>query len=131
MLTGESFRSVYFPPGLGHTFVALEDDTVMCLPALAAVSQGERAGDLGPRPGARAALPEDLLPIQSERDRVAPTLAEARALGMLPDYGECLRIEDTFRRGDGRRSDGRGGRRVTGRRRAAVVWESPSEAVER
>ncbi|MGW0591226.1 dTDP-4-dehydrorhamnose 3,5-epimerase family protein [Streptosporangium sp. NPDC002607] len=97
VLTGESFRSVYFPPGLGHAFVALEDGTVMSY----LLSQRYRKENelalsaLDPEIGLR--LPEDLAPIQSERDREAPTLAKARALDMLPDYKECLRIEETFR----------------------------------
>lgn len=97
VLTGESFRSVYFPPGLGHAFVALEDDTVMSyLLSQRYRKENELAlsafdSEIGLR------LPADLALTQSDRDREAPTLAEARALGMLPDYEKCLRIEDTFR----------------------------------
>lgn len=97
VLTGESFRGVYLPPGLGHAFVALEDDSVMSY----LLSQRYRKENelalsaFDPEIGLK--LPADLALIQSERDRAAPTLAEARAAGMLPGYEECLRIEDTFR----------------------------------
>lgn len=98
VLTGESFRSVYLPPGLGHTFVALEDDTVMCYLLSQRYHRENELALSALDPEIGLPLPSDLPLIYSERDREAPTLAQARALGMLPDYGECLRIEDTFRR---------------------------------
>ena len=37
-------------------------------------------------------LPPDLTPVLSERDREAPTLAEALAAGVLPDYERSLSL---------------------------------------
>lgn len=88
--------AVYFPVGVGHAFLALRDDTVM-----AYLHSGEYVGAhelavsaLDPALG----LPvgEESEPVVSARDREAPTVAEARALGLLPDYETCLRIEKDF-----------------------------------
>ncbi|MEU6479771.1 dTDP-4-dehydrorhamnose 3,5-epimerase [Streptomyces sp. NPDC047017] len=87
-----SFRSVYLPVGVGHAFVALEDDTVMSY----LVSSPYRPGleqSLDPF-DAELALPwpEDLALTLSERDTRAVTLAEARARGLLPRYEDCLKV---------------------------------------
>ncbi|WP_306744702.1 dTDP-4-dehydrorhamnose 3,5-epimerase family protein [Saccharothrix yanglingensis] len=87
------FRAVYFPVGLGHAFVALEDDTVMSyLVSSAYVAEHELAvHPLDPALGLE--LPDGLEPLLSDRDTVAPTLAEAEAAGLLPRYEECLRLD--------------------------------------
>ena len=87
------FRAVYFPVGVGHAFVALADDTVMSYmlaePYVAEYEKGVQVLDaeLG------LPIPEDIEPILSDRDRVAPSLAEAAAAGLLPRYDECRAIE--------------------------------------
>ncbi|WP_219509617.1 dTDP-4-dehydrorhamnose 3,5-epimerase family protein [Nonomuraea ceibae] len=85
-LTAGNGRAVYLPPGAGHAFAALEDDTVMCY---LLSSEYRAADDL-----TLSVLDEDLAlplpagetPLLSERDAAAPTLAEAAALGLLPRY---------------------------------------------
>jgi epimerase EvaD len=98
VLDPETFRSMYFPPGVGHAFIALEDDTVMSyMLSERYVAQNELALDpLDPAIGLD--IPADLELIRSERDLEAPTLAEAEAAGLLPEYATCLKIEDAFRR---------------------------------
>lgn len=93
VLDGESFRGVYVPVGVGHAFVALEDGSLTCyllsasyvpeLELALAVDDSELA-----LPVAAAAER-----VMSHRDRIAPTLAEARSAGLLPDYATCLEIE--------------------------------------
>lgn len=87
------FRAVYFPVGVGHAFIALADDTVMSyMLAEPYVAEYEKGIDvLDPQLG--LPVPEDIEPILSERDSVAPGLAEAEAAGLLPRYEECLAIE--------------------------------------
>lgn len=87
------FRAVYFPVGVGHAFIALADDTVMSyMLAEPYVAEYEKGIDvLDPQLG--LPIPEDIEPILSERDAVAPGLAEAEAAGLLPRYDECLAIE--------------------------------------
>nr|1WA4_A Chain A, PCZA361.16 [Amycolatopsis orientalis] len=86
-------RAVYLPVGVGHAFVALEDDTVFSYMASRSyVTQDELAlSALDPALG----LPIDIgvEPIVSDRDRVAITLAEAQRQGLLPDYTTSQEIE--------------------------------------
>ncbi|CAM5490466.1 dTDP-4-dehydrorhamnose 3,5-epimerase [Streptomyces spiroverticillatus] len=87
-----SFRSIYLPVGVGHAFVALEDDTVMSY----LVSSPYRPGleqSLDPF-DAELALPwpKELALTLSERDTHAVSLAEARRRGMLPRYEDCLKV---------------------------------------
>ncbi len=85
-LTAGNGRAVYLPPGAGHAFAALEDDTVMCYLLSAEYRKEDDLTlsvldeDLGlPLPGGTS-------PALSERDAAAPTLAEAAARGLLPSY---------------------------------------------
>ncbi|MET7417151.1 dTDP-4-dehydrorhamnose 3,5-epimerase family protein [Streptomyces rubiginosohelvolus] len=87
------FRAVYFPVGLGHAFVALEDDTVMAYTlSLAYAPENELALSVYDRDLALP-LPEDIEPVVSERDRVAQSLEQALESGMLPDYEQCLELD--------------------------------------
>jgi epimerase EvaD len=87
------FRSVYLPVGVGHAFVALADDTVMSyLLTSPYVAEYELAvSALDPELG--LPIPTDLEVIQSERDSVAQTLAEARRAGAVPDFRICQEVE--------------------------------------
>ncbi len=93
LLDQQDHRAMYFPVGVGHAYVALEDDTVMSyLLSGAYVAQRELAlSALDPALG----LPIDagIEPILSDRDRAASTLAEAQRQGLLPDYATSLEIE--------------------------------------
>ncbi|WP_158890357.1 dTDP-4-dehydrorhamnose 3,5-epimerase family protein [Amycolatopsis anabasis] len=93
VLDQEAFRAVYLPVGLGHAFVALEDDTVMSyLLSESYVAEIELAVSvLDPVLG--LPIPEGIEPIMSERDLAAPTMAQAREKGILPDYDTCRKIE--------------------------------------
>ncbi|KZM75342.1 dTDP-4-dehydrorhamnose 3,5-epimerase family protein [Nocardia terpenica] len=97
-LDPETFRAVYFPLGVGHAFVALADDTVMSYTlSTSYVAENELAlAVLDPE--LALPIPGDIEPILSDRDRVAPTLAEAKAAGLLPDYHRCTEIEYALRR---------------------------------
>jgi 5-epimerase len=90
------FRGVYLPVGVGHAFVALEDDTVvnylMSDRYLAARELAVSPFD----PRLRLPLPHGLELIVSERDQMASTLAEAAVAGLLPDYDTCRRIEQSL-----------------------------------
>jgi dTDP-4-dehydrorhamnose 3,5-epimerase len=83
-------RVVFIAEGLGHAFMTLsEESTVMYLcstPYTPYREHGVHALDsaLG------ISWPEDVLPILSERDATARSLAEARASGILPAYRDCL-----------------------------------------
>ncbi|WP_369389919.1 dTDP-4-dehydrorhamnose 3,5-epimerase family protein [Streptomyces sp. CG1] len=86
----ESCRAAYYPEGVGHAFLALANDTVMSY----LVTTGYRAEleqAVSPLDKELALpWPRDLTPLLSERDRIAPTLAEAAARGVLPRYTDCV-----------------------------------------
>lgn len=96
-IDAERPSAVYLPVGVGHAFLALRDDTVM-----AYLHSGEYVGAhelavsaLDPALG--LPLGEEHGTVVSARDREAPTVAEARALGLLPAYETCVEIEKGFR----------------------------------
>ncbi|RSM50685.1 dTDP-4-keto-6-deoxy-D-glucose epimerase [Amycolatopsis balhimycina DSM 5908] len=93
LLDQRDHRAMYFPVGVGHAFVALEDDTAMWyLLSTAYVARNELAlSVLDPALG--LPIDADVDPILSERDQVAVTLAEAGRQGLLPDYATCLELD--------------------------------------
>ncbi|MFK0258740.1 dTDP-4-dehydrorhamnose 3,5-epimerase family protein [Streptomyces sp. NPDC090445] len=92
-LDPEAGTALYLPPGVGHLFAALEDDTVMVYLLSAAYrADRERAvHPLDPELGLELGpdLPSGVEWVLSERDRSAPTLAAAREGGLLPQYADC------------------------------------------
>ncbi|MFJ1597424.1 dTDP-4-dehydrorhamnose 3,5-epimerase family protein [Streptomyces sp. NPDC088261] len=93
LLDQEDFRAVYLPVGVGHAYVALHDDTVMSYTLSGSyVPENELALSFFD-PDLKLPLPDGIEPLVSERDRVAPSLAEAATQGLLPRYGRCLEIE--------------------------------------
>ncbi len=80
--------AVYIAEGLGHGFCALTDDATLSYLCSATYNPtGEHA--VHPLDGELAIeWPVDA-PLLSARDDAAPSLAEARASGLLPDYQAC------------------------------------------
>lgn len=86
------YRAVYLAEGLGHGFVALEDNTVLsylCSERYAPAR--ERIVHVHDKDLALP-WPTDLAPVMSERDAAAPSLAELREAGLLPSYVDCQRL---------------------------------------
>ncbi|MFD3936197.1 dTDP-4-dehydrorhamnose 3,5-epimerase family protein [Streptomyces sp. NPDC058611] len=90
---GDNCRSLYVPVGVGHAFLALEDDSmVVYLMSEGYVPANEHAlSPLDPELGLPLAGVEFQ---QSERDSAAPTLAQALERGLLPEYENCLQVEE-------------------------------------
>jgi dTDP-4-dehydrorhamnose 3,5-epimerase len=86
LLDTKDRRAVYLAEGLGHAFVALEDDTTAMYLCSAAYNPEREHGvhPLDPQVGLR--LPDGIEPLLSPKDEAAPSLAEARAQGLLPTY---------------------------------------------
>jgi 5-epimerase len=84
------YRAVYLAEGLGHAFVALEDDTVMSYLCSTGYNPSADHGVNPLDPSLDLPWPVDLEPIMSGKDRDAPNLAQARDDGLLPDYETCL-----------------------------------------
>ena len=91
------FRAVYLSEGLGHAFVALEDDTVLSYLCSARYAPArERIVNVRDEELALP-LPTDVTPIPSERDANGPGLAELRDAGLLPSYDDCQRFYQSLR----------------------------------
>lgn len=88
-LDDTEYRAVYLAEGLGHAFVALEDDTAMTYLCSTGYHPAAEHGvnpldeELG------LPWPTDIELILSDKDVAAPGLAEAVDAGLLPDYAEC------------------------------------------
>ncbi|KID28657.1 dTDP-4-dehydrorhamnose 3,5-epimerase family protein [Prauserella rugosa] len=89
-LDSETYRGVYIPEGLGHAFVALEDDTVMSYLCSTSYNPPAEHGVDPFDPELGLPWPGDLEFVLSDKDRAAPSVAQARADGLLPDYADCL-----------------------------------------
>lgn len=83
-------HAVYVPEGLGHAIVALEDDTVLTYLTSTSYNPAAEHGLNPLDPALGLPMPDDLDLILSDRDRSAPTLAEALVDGTLPRYEDCL-----------------------------------------
>ncbi|WP_331729439.1 dTDP-4-dehydrorhamnose 3,5-epimerase family protein (plasmid) [Streptomyces sp. NBC_01003] len=85
---------VFVSEGLGHAWLALEDDTVIACHSSRPDTPG--AGYTVSALDPALALPWGLTgaPVMSDEDLAAPTAAEALAKGLLPAYEDCLALYD-------------------------------------
>ncbi|HET6709081.1 dTDP-4-dehydrorhamnose 3,5-epimerase [Amycolatopsis sp.] len=97
VLDSREFRAMYLAEGLGHGFVALEDDTVMAYFCSEPYNPAGEHGITPLDPALDLPWPADIAPILSAKDRSAPTLAEAREQGLLPLYADCVAYYDKLR----------------------------------
>ncbi|HEV2779689.1 MAG TPA: dTDP-4-dehydrorhamnose 3,5-epimerase [Actinophytocola sp.] len=88
-LDSVAFRAIYLPEGVGHAFVALEDDTVVSYLCSTAYNPAAEHGIHPLDPALGLPWPAGLEPLLSDKDAAAPTLAEAEAAGLLPGYADC------------------------------------------
>ena len=82
-------RAVYVGEGLGHAFLALEDGTAINYLLSEPFAPGREHGVHPLDPALGIAWPDDVELVLSDKDRAAPTLAEAEAAGLLPSYDAC------------------------------------------
>ncbi|MGI5358551.1 dTDP-4-dehydrorhamnose 3,5-epimerase family protein [Streptomyces sp. CA-252508] len=90
-------HSLYIEAGLGHAFMALTDDAVVVYLTSRAYTPGREHGVHPLDPGLGIVWPDDVRPVLSEKDRTAPTLAEAERRGLLPVYDDCVAFHRTLR----------------------------------
>lgn len=90
------FRAVYVAEGLGHTAIALEDDSVLCYLCSTGYNPQREKGVTPLDPALGLDLPAD--PVLSEKDAAAPTLARAAEQGLLPSYEECIAFYQALRK---------------------------------
>ncbi|GAB4588346.1 dTDP-4-dehydrorhamnose 3,5-epimerase family protein [Nocardia sp. IFM 10818] len=92
-LVGDRGRALYIPIGVGHAFLSRADDSVIAYAMSEEYTQEHElaVSALDPRLG--LSIPRDTPLALSDRDRHAPTLAEAVERGMLPTYQACRDAE--------------------------------------
>lgn len=90
-------RAVYLPEGLGHAFVALEDDTTAMYLCSAAYNPQREHGihPLDPEVGLQ--FPEGIEPLLSPKDASAASLSDLAAAGSLPTYTACREFYASLR----------------------------------
>ena len=93
------YRAAYLAEGLGHAFIALEDNTVLSYLCSARYAPSrERIVNVRDEQLALP-IPADIEPLLSERDANGPGLAELVQAGLLPAYDECQRLYRSQRAG--------------------------------
>ena len=82
-------RAVFLSEGLGHAFTALSDEATVIYLCSTPYAPGREHGVHPLDPQIGIAWPEDIEPVLSGKDAAAPTLAQARSMGLLPAYADC------------------------------------------
>jgi len=96
-LDDETRRAVFVSEGLGHAFVTLSDQATVLYLCSTPYEPGREHGVHPLDPEIGIAWPADLEPILSDKDAAAPSLEQARAAGLLPDYAACLSYTASLR----------------------------------
>ena len=89
LLDSEHPRAVYLAEGLGHAFLALADATSVTYLVSTGYDPSREFGVSPLDPDLGLPWPADVELELSAKDRAAPTLAEARAGGLLPTIEQC------------------------------------------
>jgi dTDP-4-dehydrorhamnose 3,5-epimerase len=99
LLDDKDHRTIYMSEGLGHAFLALEDNsTVMYL--CSAEYNPQREHTICPTDPALAIdwpLADGATPSMSDRDAAAPSLDEVRESGVLPTWAETQEFVEGLR----------------------------------
>jgi dTDP-4-dehydrorhamnose 3,5-epimerase len=100
LLDDEERRAVYLAEGLGHGFCALTDGATVAYLCSSTYRPGHEHGIDPLDPELGITWPAKV-PNLSTKDAEAPSLAEAKAAGLLPKYEACV----TFTASKGRSND--------------------------
>jgi len=90
-------RALYVAEGLGHAFLALSESATVVYLCSQPYAPGREHGVHPLDPELGIDWPLDGEPVLSAKDAAAPTLAEARAAGLLPDYEVCREFYASLR----------------------------------
>lgn len=91
-------NAVYLSEGLGHAFIALEDNTVVSYLVSDTYNPGAEHG-INPRDETLSLDfgREEIQLNLSPKDESAPTLSELMTKGLLPDFSSCVKHYDELR----------------------------------
>jgi dTDP-4-dehydrorhamnose 3,5-epimerase len=98
-LDDQARQAVFIAEGLGHAFATLSAEATVLYLCSTPYAPGREHGVHPLDPGLGIAWPDGLAPILSAKDASAPSLAEARAAGSLPQYRDCLAYAERLRGG--------------------------------
>ena len=90
LLDDDDRRAVYIAEGLGHGFCALSDAATLTYLCSETYAPGREHSVHPLDPDLAIDWPAGT-PVLSDRDAAAPSLSQARADGLLPDYQQCLK----------------------------------------
>jgi len=97
VLDDRSGAAVYVAEGLGHAFLALTAQACVSYLCSTPYVPGTPF-EIDPLdPELNLPWPLRGEPLMSEKDRNAPSLAEAKERGLLPDYQDCLKLYEKLR----------------------------------
>jgi dTDP-4-dehydrorhamnose 3,5-epimerase len=85
-LDDDNRRALYIGEGLGHAFSVVSDEATVLYLCSTPYAPGREHGVNPLDPAIGIDWPQDIDPVLSDKDRAAPSLAEAQASGLLPDY---------------------------------------------
>jgi len=97
-LDDENRRALYVAEGLGHAFLALSESATVVYLCSQPYAPAREHGIHPLDPELGIDWPLDGEPVLSAKDAAAPTLAEARAAGLLPGYDACLDFYASLRK---------------------------------
>ena len=101
LLDDRDRRSIYISEGLGHAFLALQDDSTVMYLCSAGYDPAREHTINVLDPAFDIVWPDlDGEPIMSDRDREAPTLDEVKAAGLLPTWDDAKAFVEELRRRD-------------------------------
>jgi dTDP-4-dehydrorhamnose 3,5-epimerase len=89
-------KAIYLAEGLGHALFALENDSTAMYLCSAPFAPTSEHGIHPLDPDVALALPSGCRALLSPKDAAAPTLAQARDRGLLPQYAECARLYEAL-----------------------------------
>ncbi|MBB5625375.1 dTDP-4-dehydrorhamnose 3,5-epimerase [Sphaerisporangium krabiense] len=89
-LNDQERQGVYVGEGLGHAFMALTDQASVVYVCSEPYAPSREHGIHPLDPAVGIVWPQDVEPLLSPKDSVAPTLEEARDKGLLPVYDDCV-----------------------------------------
>ncbi|MFF8911824.1 dTDP-4-dehydrorhamnose 3,5-epimerase [Streptomyces sp. NPDC015032] len=88
-LDNANHHAVYLAEGLGHAFMALTDDTSVVYLCSEGYAPGREHGINPLDPELGIEWPAEIIPLLSDKDAAAPSLAEAEEQGLLPSHEAC------------------------------------------
>ncbi|WP_153502786.1 dTDP-4-dehydrorhamnose 3,5-epimerase family protein [Cumulibacter manganitolerans] len=88
-LDAKDHRAIYVSEGIGHTVVALEDNSSLIYLCSAGYNPTLEKGLNPLDPELGLPIPNDIELLLSPKDTAAPTLTEAKEQGLLPSYDDC------------------------------------------